>query len=137
MRKEMSEMKIAEAAKRSGLSSKTIRHYEDIGLIRPERSENGYRRFTDSDLHKLAFLAQARSLGFRVEDCRVRLGLHEDTGRSSGEVKRIAEKHLARLDRKLAELESMRRALGQLVERCAGDDRPECPIIDRLASTAG
>ena len=63
-------MKIAEAAKRSGLSSRTIRHHEDIGLIRPERSENGYRRFTDSDLHELAFLARARSLGFRVEDCR-------------------------------------------------------------------
>ena len=130
-------MKTAEAARRSGLSSRTIRHYEDIGLIRPERSENGYRRFTDSDLHELAFLARARSPGFRAEDCRVLLGPYEDTGRSSGEVKRIAEKHLGRLDRQLAELETMRRPLGQLVKRCAGDDRPECPIIDRLASTAG
>ena len=127
-------MKIGEIAARSGLPAKTIRHYEDVGLIRPGRGENGYRRFTDTDLHKLAFLARARSLGFTLRDCRALLALYEDRGRSSGDVKRVAEEHLARLDRKLAELESMRKVLGSLVERCSGDDRPDCPIIDELAS---
>ena len=130
-------MRIAEIAERSGLPPKTIRHYEDVGLIRPDRTENGYRCFTDADVHKLTFLAQARSLGFSLGDCRALLDLYEDRRRASGDVKRVAQEHLARLDRKLAELQSMRKVLGTLVERCHGDDRPECPIIDQLASAPG
>ena len=126
-------MNIAGAAARTGLPPKTIRYYEDIGLVRPRRSANGYRDFGGPDLHKLAFLARARSLGFTIEDCRALLALYEDRQRTSADVKRVAEEHLARIDRKLAELESMRQALGRLVERCQGDDRPECPIIDDLA----
>lgn len=126
-------MNIGNAAARSGLPPKTIRYYEDIGLVRPRRSANGYRDFADTDLHKLAFLARARSLGFTIEDCRALLALYEDRKRTSADVKRVAEEHLARIDRKLAELESMRHVLGRLVERCHGDDRPECPIIDDLA----
>ena len=126
-------MNIGNAAVRSGLPPKTIRYYEDIGLVRPRRSANGYRDFGDADLHKLVFLARARSLGFSIEDCRALLALYEDRRRTSADVKRVAEEHLARIDRKLAELDSMRQALGQLVERCHGDDRPECPIIDDLA----
>ena len=126
-------MNIGNAAERSGLPAKTIRYYEEIGLVRPHRSSNGYRDFGDGDLHKLVFLARARSLGFTIEDCRALLALYEDRQRSSADVKRVAEEHLARIDRKLAELESMRQVLGQLVERCHGDDRPECPIIDDLA----
>ena len=102
-----------------------------------DRTENGYRYFMDADVHKLTFLAQARSLGFSLEDCRALLELHGDRRRSSADVKRVAQEHLARLDRKLAELESMRKVLGRLVERCHGDDRPECPIIDQLASAPG
>ncbi|MCY4450466.1 MAG: Cu(I)-responsive transcriptional regulator [Immundisolibacterales bacterium] len=130
-------MRIGEISKRSGLPAKTIRHYEDVGLIRSPRSENGYRFFTDNDLHKLTFIAQARSLGFTLGDCRILLGLYEDRQRASGDVKRVALESLARLERKLDELESMRAALGRLVERCHGDDRPECPIIDRLAGSSG
>ena len=126
-------MNIGNAARRSGLPAKTIRYYEDIGLVRPHRSANGYRDFGEADLHKLVFLARARSLGFTIEDCRALLALYEDRRRTSADVKHVAEEHLARLDRKLAELESMRQVLGQLVERCHGDDRPECPIIDDLA----
>lgn len=126
-------MNIGNAAARSGLPPKTIRYYEDIGLVRPRRNANGYRDFADTDLHKLAFLARARSLGFTIEDCRALLALYEDRKRTSADVKRVAEEHLARIDRKLAELESMRHVLGRLVERCHGDDRPECPIIDDLA----
>ena len=126
-------MNIAEAAQRSGLPAKTIRYYEDIGLVRPCRRTNGYRDFGDADLDKLVFLARARSLGFTIEDCRALLALYEDRRRTSADVKRVAEEHLARIDHKLAELENMRAELGRLVERCHGDERPECPIIDRLA----
>ena len=126
-------MNIADAAERSGLPAKTIRYYDEIGLVRPHRSANGYRDFGATDLHKLAFLARSRSLGFTIEDCRALLALYEDRQRTSAEVKRVAEEHLARIDRKLTELESMREVLGRLVERCHGDDRPECPIIDDLA----
>ena len=126
-------MNIGNAARRSGLPAKTIRYYEDIGLVRPHRSANGYRDFGDTDLHKLVFLARARSLGFTIEDCRALLTLYEDRRRTSADVKRVAEEHLGRIDRKLAELASMRRELGRLVELCHGDDRPECPIIDDLA----
>ena len=126
-------MNIGDAAARTGLPPKTIRYYEDIGLVRPHRSANGYRDFEDADLHKLAFLARARSLAFTIEDCRALLALYEDRRRTSADVKRVAEEHLARIDRKLAELESLRQALGRLVERCHGDERPDCPIIDDLA----
>jgi len=124
---------IGNAAERGGLPAKTIRYYEEIGLVQPCRSANGYRDFEDADLHKLVFLARSRLLGFTIEDCRALLALHEDRRRTSADVKRVAEAHLARIDRKLAELESMRRTLGRLVERCHGDDRPDCPIIDDLA----
>ena len=128
-------MNIGDAAKLSGLPAKTIRYYEEIGLVRPRRGENGYREFMGADLHKLAFLARARSLGFTIADCHALLALYEDRRRTSAEVKRVAEEHLARIDRKVAELESMRQVLGRLVERCHGDERPECPIIDDLAGT--
>lgn len=128
-------MNIGSASARCGLPAKTIRYYEDIGLIRPNRRVNGYRDFRDPDLHKLTFLARARSLGFALTDCRALLALHENRHRTSAEVKRVAEEHLVTIERKLAELESTRDVLGRLIERCNGDDRPDCPIIDDLAST--
>ena len=130
-------MQIGDVSDRSGLSVKTIRYYEDIGLIRPFRGPNGYRDFSESDVHKLAFLARARSLGFTIADCRALLALYEDRQRASADVKRVAEEHLARVERKLAELDGMRSVLVHLVERCQGDDRPECPILDGIAGEAG
>lgn len=129
-------MNIGDVARRSGLPSKTIRYYEDIGLIRPHRGANGYRRFGEHDLHKLAFLGRARSLGFSIEDCRNLLELYEDKTRASADVKRIARRHLERIDAKIAELDSMRATLAHLVESCAGDNRPACPILADLATTA-
>lgn len=126
-------MNIGEVAHRSGLPAKTIRYYEEIGLIRPSRAGNGYRAFGESDLHKLAFLSRARGLGFSIEDCRALLALWEDRSRTSAEVKRIATQHLAKIGRKIAELEAMRATLGHLVEACAGDDRPDCPILAELS----
>ena len=87
-------MNIGQVADRSGLPAKTIRYYEEIGLIRPRRDPNGYRSFDESDLHKLAFLGRARALGFAIEDCRSLLALWEDRGRSSADVRRIARQHL-------------------------------------------
>lgn len=127
-------MNIGEVSNRSGLPAKTIRYYEDIGLIQPRRSENGYRSFSENDLHKLAFLGRSRALGFSIEDCRNLLTLYEDRSRASGDVKQIAKGHLARIDQKLAELQEMRATLAGLVHACAGDDRPDCPILADLAA---
>jgi MerR family transcriptional regulator, copper efflux regulator len=126
-------MNIGDVADLSGLPAKTIRYYEDIGLVEPLRSANGYRSFRQSDVHKLAFLGRARALGFTIEDCRSLLKLYADTDRVSAEVKQIAEEHLDRIDRKIAELTEMRATLSHLVDACAGDHRPNCPILADLA----
>jgi Cu(I)-responsive transcriptional regulator len=127
-------MNIGEVANRAGLPAKTIRYYEDIALIQPDRGENGYRDFSENDLHKLRFLGQARSLGFSIEDCRDLLALYEDKDRASADVKRIAKGHLTKIDTKIAELQGMRDTLAHLVTACAGDDRPNCPILADLAT---
>ena len=126
-------MNIGEAAAQTGLPAKTIRYYEEIRLIQPHRAENGYRSFDEKDLHKLSFLARARALGFSIEDCRMLLALYEDETRASADVKRVAEGHLKRIDQKIADLEAMRATLSELVEACAGDHRPDCPILKGLS----
>lgn len=126
-------MNIGEIAGKSGLPAKTIRYYEDIGLVTPKRSDNGYRRFSDSDLHKLTFLARARALGFSIEDCRTLMALYEDETRASADVKAVARQHLQRIEEKIAQLQSMHETLSHLVAECAGDNRPDCPILNDLA----
>ncbi|WP_417692723.1 Cu(I)-responsive transcriptional regulator [Roseibium sp.] len=126
-------MNIGDVSRRSGLPVKTIRYYEDIGLVTPPRSENGYRAFREIEVHKLAFLGRARELGFTIEDCRTLLALYEDNGRESAQVKRVAEDHLLKIDEKLAQLQSMRGTLAHLIDECAGDHRPDCPILEDLA----
>ncbi|WP_297772547.1 Cu(I)-responsive transcriptional regulator [uncultured Roseovarius sp.] len=126
-------MNIGQVARLSGLPAKTIRYYEDIGLIRPQRSENGYRSFRETDLHKLGFLGRARSLGFSIEDCRSLLELYGDEDRASADVKSIAQGHLHKIDAKIAELTAMRATLAHLIHCCAGDHRPDCPILADLA----
>ena len=127
-------MNIGDVAKRSGLPPKTIRYYEDIGLINPKRSANGYRAFQDSDLHKLAFLGRARALGFSIEDCRNLVALYYDSTRESSQVKQIAKEHLGQIDEKIEQLQSMRNTLAHLVDACQGDDRPDCPILEDLSA---
>ncbi|MFC6636208.1 Cu(I)-responsive transcriptional regulator [Sulfitobacter sp. JBTF-M27] len=126
-------MNIKTVSTATGLPAKTIRYYEDIGLVRPQREANGYRVFSDTDVHKLAFLARARSLGFPVENCRSLLALYNDKDRASGDVKAIALSHLDEIDGKLTELTAMRDTLSELVRSCAGDNRPDCPILSDLA----
>ncbi len=129
-------MNIGEAASQSGLPAKTIRYYEDIGLVKPLRDANGYRAFVEKDLHKLTFLARARALGFSIQDCRALLALYEDDSRESADVKRIAQEHLKRIEAKIADLRAMHDTLSHLVEECAGDHRPDCPILEGLGRPA-
>ncbi|WP_299654564.1 Cu(I)-responsive transcriptional regulator [uncultured Jannaschia sp.] len=128
-------MNISDAAARSGVPPKTIRYYEEIGLVRPLREGNGYRVFRESDVHKLAFLGRARALGFGINRCRALLALWEDEARASAEVKQIASGHLDAIDAKIADLRAMRETLADLVQACAGDDRPDCPIIRSLETS--
>jgi MerR family copper efflux transcriptional regulator len=125
-------MNIGEIATRSGLPAKTIRYYEEISLIKPLRDTNGYRAFRQQDLHKLTFLGRARALGFSIEDCRNLLALYEDQNRSSSDVKSIARDHLTKIEQKIADLVDMQSTLTHLIGACAGDNRPDCPILNSL-----
>lgn len=126
-------MNIGQASEASGVSQRMIRHYEQIGLIpRAARRDSGYRDYSPPDVHRLRFIANARDLGFPVEDIRMLLGLWSDRKRSSAEVKALASARAEELRRKAEALEGMRRTLVDLAERCHGDDRPDCPILARL-----
>ncbi|MDJ0629698.1 MAG: Cu(I)-responsive transcriptional regulator [Rhodobacter sp.] len=127
-------MNIGDVSARSGLPVKTIRYYEEIGLVKPTRGTNGYRAFGEKDLHKLAFLGRARALGFTIEDCRALLALYEDQSRASSDVKRIANEHLAQIESKIFDLKAMRDTLSHLIDECAGDHRPDCPILENLST---
>ncbi|MFV3076405.1 Cu(I)-responsive transcriptional regulator [Niveispirillum fermenti] len=127
-------MNIGEAARTSGVSAKMIRHYEAIGLIPSvARTAGGYRIYDTADIHALRFIRHARDLGFPLADLDGLLRLWRDRSRSSGEVKKLALAHIDTLDRKIAELQAMRATLRQLADRCHGDDRPDCPILEGLA----
>jgi MerR family copper efflux transcriptional regulator len=128
-------MNIGEAAKITGVSAKMIRHYESIRLIRQsQRTDSGYRTYGDNDLHTLRFIKRARSLGFSLEQIRHLLSLWQDSNRASADVKQIALAHVSDLDKRIVELTEMRTALHHLAHACAGDDRPNCPILHGLAA---
>ncbi|HTH62777.1 MAG TPA: Cu(I)-responsive transcriptional regulator [Paraburkholderia sp.] len=127
-------MNIGEAARESGVTAKMIRYYESVGLLAPKgRSASGYRVYGSDEVHSLRFIRQARRLGFLVEDIRRLLALWHDRTRASAEVKAIALEHVTELDQRIAELTQMRDTLAHLASHCHGDDRPDCPIIERLA----
>lgn len=126
-------MNVGNAAQRSGLPAKTIRYYEDIGLVAPERSQNGYRRYSDDDIHRLAFLKRARSLGFSIDECRQLMALYRDKTRASHDVRAIAVAHVGAIEEKIRELQSMRATLEKLIDACHGDERPDCPILDDIS----
>lgn len=124
-------MNIGTVAERSGVSPKAIRYYESIGLVRPaDRGPNGYRSYSLVDMRTLNFIKRARSVGFSVEQVRELLDLWQDKSRTSAAVKALASRHLETLDRKIEELTTMRKALADLVKRCRGDARPDCPILE-------
>jgi MerR family transcriptional regulator, copper efflux regulator len=125
---------IGEAAQATGVSAKMIRHYESIGLIRPaDRTFANYRIYSGNDLHTLRFIKRGRSLGFSIKQIEVLLGLWGKRGRSSAQVKKLALQHVTELDARIAEMRAMRDTLHRLAERCHGDERPECPILEDLA----
>ncbi len=127
-------MNIGEVSAASGVSSKMIRYYEQTGLIpRAARGASGYRDYVEADLHRLRFIRRARDLGFTVEQIRELLGLWNDRERASADVKALALGHVDALRAKLTEIQGMIATLEALAERCHGDDRPECPIIEGLA----
>jgi MerR family copper efflux transcriptional regulator len=130
-------MQIGEASAATGVSSKMIRHYEQIGLIpAADRRDSNYRDYSATDLHRLGFIRRARDLGFSIDEIRDLLKLWADKRRSSRAVKALTLKHLADLDEKIALLGEMRSTLAHLAHCCDGGDRPDCPIIESLAGTA-
>lgn len=130
-------MNIGEAARHSGLPAKTIRYYEEIGLVRPDRRDNNYRDYGAHTLEVLRFLRRSREFGFTIEQCRALLSLYEDPTRCSSEVKALASARIGEIADKIRELEALRESLGRLVCQCPGDAAPDCPIIDELAGAAG
>ena len=106
-------MNIGEASDQSGLPTKTIRYYEEIGIVRPARAGNGYRDYSDNDVHQLAFVQRARSLGFTIEECKLLLSLYGDNRRASADVKALATNKIEQIDRKIKELKSLKTTLSQ------------------------
>ncbi|QJE03602.1 Cu(I)-responsive transcriptional regulator [Massilia forsythiae] len=128
-------MNIGAAAAASGVTAKMIRHYEAIGLLpAARRSEAGYRLYAGQDVRVLQFIHRARELGFSLERIAELLALWQDQGRASADVRSLARRHIVELERKIAELQAMKRTLAALADSCHGDQRPDCPILDDLAA---
>lgn len=129
-------MNIGRAAEASGVSAKMIRHYESIGLLRAaHRTLAGYRIYDENDVHTLRFIRRARDLGFAIKEINALVGLWRNQRRASRDVKRLAARHMDQIDEKIRELQSVRLALAHLADHCHGDDRPDCPILDDLATS--
>ena len=128
-------MNIGEAAKASGVSAKMIRHYESVGLV-PEaaRTESGYRQYSGTEVSTLRFIRQSRDLGFSMEEIVDLVGLWQNRRRASAAVRRIAQKHAAELAQRIAAMQEMQRTLQHLIHCCRGDERPDCPILEELAT---
>ena len=127
-------LNIGQAAERSGVSARMLRHYESLGLLSGvARTESGYRQYTEADIHSLRFIKRSRDLGFSMDEITELLGLWQNRRRASSSVKRIATRHLAELEQRIAGMQAMQRTLSQLVHCCHGDERPACPILEDLA----
>jgi Cu(I)-responsive transcriptional regulator len=125
---------IGEAARRSGVSARMVRHYEGLGLLSDvARTDSGYRQYTAADIHSLQFIKRSRDLGFSMEEIAELVGLWQNRRRTSASVKRIAQRHLSELETRIASMQAMQRTLSHLVHCCQGDGRPDCPILDDLA----
>lgn len=130
-------MNIGQASKASGVSTKMIRYYDEIGLVRPvSRTDSNYREYEDREINELRFIKRSRNLGFSMAEITHLLSLWRDRGRPSREVKAIADRHLADLDARIKEMQAMADTLRHLSHCCVGDDRPDCPILEDLTSGA-
>jgi Cu(I)-responsive transcriptional regulator len=128
-------MNIGQAASAAGVTPKMIRHYESLGLI-PEavRTDSGYRLYGERELEQLRFIRQSRALGFSIPQIESLLALWREDGRSSMEVKRVAQMQLEQLELRQKELDQMRHTLANLVAQCAGDDHAHCVILESLST---
>ena len=125
---------IGAAARASGVSAKMVRHYEALGLLGAvARTDAGYRQYTPADVHTLRFIKRARDLGFSMAEIAELVSLWHDRQRASADVKRIAQTHVAELEKRIQAMQDMRRTLQNLLHHCHGDERPDCPILDQLA----
>lgn len=130
-------MNIGQAAEASGVNAKMIRYYEQIGLIEPPgRSHSGYRVYAEPNVHTLRFVRRARSLGFSVDETGSLLALWRDRSRASADVKTLVLTHVAELEEKAAALQAMAATLRHLASDCHGDERPDCPILDKIGSAS-
>lgn len=126
-------MNIGEAAEKAGVTPKMVRHYESLGLLpKVRRTESGYRVYGEAEVHTLRFIKRSRDLGFSMAEIAELVKLWQDRRRPSASVKKVASSHLAELDRKIQEMQSMRKTLSHLIHCCHGDDRPDCPILEDL-----
>ena len=129
-------MNIGTAAEASGLPTKTVRYYADIGLVAPQgRANNGYRAYGPGEIQRLQFVRRARAFGFSVEECRELLGLYTDRNRASADVKQLTLQRIERLEAQMRELKALRDDLHRLADACKGDGAPDCPILNGLAGT--
>lgn len=127
-------MNIGEAARRSGVSAKMVRHYESLGLLPAvARTDSGYRQYSDVEVHTLRFIKRARDLGFSMQEIGELVGLWQNRRRASASVRRIAQQHADDLAQRIAAMQAMQKTLRHLIHCCQGDERPECPILDDLA----
>ena len=125
---------IGAAARASGVSAKMVRHYESLGLLGAvARTDAGYRQYTPADVHTLRFIKRARDLGFSMAEIAKLVSLWHDHQRARADVKRIAQTHVAELEKRIQAMQDMRRTLQNLLHHCHGDERPDCPILDNLA----
>jgi MerR family copper efflux transcriptional regulator len=127
-------MNISDVAKKTGLTSKTIRFYEEKALITaPIRSDNGYRHYSAKHVEELTLLRQARQVGFNLDECRELVALFNDPARHSADVKARTLQKVAEIEKHISELGNMRQRLLTLAEQCPGDEGAECPIINNRA----
>ena len=130
-------MNIGEAARQSGVSAKMVRHYESLGLLpQVQRSDSGYRQYSQPEVHTLRFIKRARDLGFSMAEIAELVSLWQNRRRASASVRRIAQKHADELAQRIAAMQAMQQTLAHLVHCCQGNDRPDCPILDDLAGAA-
>ena len=126
-------MFITEISKKLKITTRAIRHYEEIGIISSKRLKNNYRYFDEVNVDKLKFLVRARKLGFSLEECKELILLFENDNRRSEHVREIAKNKLQSINKQITDLKDLEKSLKWLVLKCPGDNKPDCPIIDELA----
>ena len=127
-------MNISQAAQACGLPNKTIRYYEEIGLVVPNRQEgNDYRIYSLDNIAQLRFLQRARAVGFSLDECRELLALYANPQRRCAQVKAVVSEKITQVDQQLIALHAIRDTLVGMANECAGDNTSDCAIINQLA----